>query len=602
MSKQHLDVKTHLSRHPHDVSAGYVTSMTTGQLRTMYFDILGPGDSIYYGTHAMARMNDILTAFIGEVDVHFDYFFVPLSMIYTPFGQIYAQTSDILSSTLADISSKDTFPVLDNSNFLFNLNTSSTVGHECSGKETMRMLDDMDCNPLLVFSPAAQEPLDFVRPDDAIDEGACVQPAVSPWLFCAYQAIYQKYYRNDDLERFHIDYYNIDKFFNTAVISNEPNLVKLRYVDRPKDYFTSTRPSALSSSVNVFGSTSLNHLTTKINDYLGFSPDNYYYQVTSNSRPNSNPSPSFSSTSSDSDITTVGHNEHYTPTAANIRALFAVDKFMRVFGRANKNYDDQILAHFGVKVPHDVKHDLTKLASYRLTLQADPLYSLANTLDSDATSGSALGQLGGQANNVLDANIKDPKKFTAPVHGVFMCLAYAVTKPRYFGTFSKLNLLDSRLRFPIPEYDKLGAQPLYYLECSPDYLSTNATTADDAGSMFERIGWQNRYAEFKQRYNRTSLYFVGANKFGMSADNAFSPWVLSRQPLESGGAGLGMQSIKERPDALDGVMAVEFDASWHAADYYVHPQLALSTDPIVLDYMCFAKKVSWMSETGEPDL
>ena len=30
-----------------------------------------------------------------------------------------------------------------------------------------------------------------------------------------------------------------------------------------------------------------------------------------------------------------------------------------ITGRTKKNYDAQVLAHFGVNVPHDVKHDIT---------------------------------------------------------------------------------------------------------------------------------------------------------------------------------------------------------------------------------------------------
>lgn len=607
MAKQHLDVKTHLSRHKHDVSAGYTTSLTTGQLRTVYFDMLGPGDSIYYGTHAMARMNDILTAFIGEVDLHFDYFFVPLSMIYTPFGQIYAQTNDVLSSQLSGLVSKDTFPLIAPDAFHMSANSVVAYTHEeCYGKETLRLLNDMDCNPLLVFHTDAHEDDDFTRPDDAISAAACVQPCVSPWLFCAYQAIYQKYFRNDDLETFDITAYNIDQYFNTTFIDGSDGndqITKLRYVDRPKDYFMSSRPSALSSSMNVLGTTSLNHITEKVNDYLGFVPNSFYYgkKEESDTMPSSSTVGGDSTTGGDYATTVYQSQSSSFLNAASIRALFAVDKFMRVFGRADKTYDDQVLAHFGVKVPHDVKHDLTHLKHYRLTLQADPLYSLANTLDSDAITGAALGQLGGQSNNNLDANIKDPVKFTAPVHGVFMCTCYAVTKPRYFGTFSKLNFLDSRLRFPIPEYDKLGAQPLYALETSPDNMTLASTTSSTGLTQWERVAWQNRYAEFKQRYNRVSLYFVGENKFGMSGTNTFSPWVLSRQPFD-GSTTADFVSYKETVDALDGVMAVGFDKSWHPDDYYVSPQMTLSTDPIILDFMCFAKKVSWMSETGEPDI
>ena len=38
-----------------------------------------------------------------------------------------------------------------------------------------------------------------------------------------------------------------------------------------------------------------------------------------------------------------------------IRQLFANEKLAMITGRTKKNYDSQVLAHYGVSVPHDVK-------------------------------------------------------------------------------------------------------------------------------------------------------------------------------------------------------------------------------------------------------
>ena len=121
------------------------------------------------------------------------------------------------------------------------------------------------------------------------------------------------------------------------------------------------------------------------------------------------------------------------------------------------------MAHFGIKIPHDVKHDITHLKHFRAVLQADPVYATANVQTAQQSTITTLGQVGGQGQ--VDFNSQQDK-FTAPVHGVFMIVAYVVTKPRYVGTFNKLHLANNRLSFPIPEFDKLGAQPLYLLEIS----------------------------------------------------------------------------------------------------------------------------------------
>ena len=98
MSKNRLDFQAQLSRHSHDISGGYSSTLTTGPIVPQYFHILGPGDTIYFDTHMLVRMQDVITAFLGEIDFHIDAWFVPLQMMYTPFGQIYAQTDDFISS------------------------------------------------------------------------------------------------------------------------------------------------------------------------------------------------------------------------------------------------------------------------------------------------------------------------------------------------------------------------------------------------------------------------------------------------------------------------------------------------------------------------
>ena len=48
MARNKLSYKAQLSRHDHDVSAGYAASLVPGAIVPQYFDILNPGDSIYY--------------------------------------------------------------------------------------------------------------------------------------------------------------------------------------------------------------------------------------------------------------------------------------------------------------------------------------------------------------------------------------------------------------------------------------------------------------------------------------------------------------------------------------------------------------------------
>lgn len=619
MSKNRLDYRAQLSRHTHDVSAGYSSSLTTGPIVPQYYHVLNPGDTLYFDVHMFTRMQDVVTAFLGEVDVHLDAFFVPLQMLYTPFGQIFSQTDDFISSKF-DLSGVSTerlqdFPVIPLDGAIASRSMSAElttyVPSECWGKACFRLLDALGCNPLGVCSSDSRQATSYVG--DAIDDAYCHNPNISPWLFAAYQAIYQKYFRNDEVERLKVYTYNFDTAFGTQFVSNANSFITLRYCQRPQDYFTRVRVSPIASAVNsIYNQNnwstdggSLNTLLNKVNSFLTSSQFSVTNQGTGIYSGFSADDYSFASVSHTVDAPEGHASRSNSLNAANIRALFAVDKFSRIYGRADKTYDDQILAHFGIKIPHDVKHDATRIKSWRFGIGSEPIYGTANVISQvagDDTRVSSLGQVGGQAQGTFNSR---QEKFTAPVHGVFMIVAYAVTKPRYCNTFDKLNLLTDRLSFPIAEFDKLGAQPLYKFEVTPYFLQSSKRD--------QFLGWQNRYAQFKEKYNRISYTFANPSiQTDDNSINVYAPWLLSRPVFGeiSNAPGIldndashfpSYELFSENVNALNIVMRNLYSNGF-SNSYFTHPHLILQTDPLITEFMCNAKLVSWMSETGEPDL
>lgn len=595
------DFQAHLSKHPHNTSAGYTSTLAPGLLQTQYFDILQPGETVYYQTNAFARLQDVVTAFLGEVEINVDYFFVPLQMMYTPFGQIYAQTDDFISSIFTrdeDRIRKDYFPQLNLMDCITStpFETIPDFAFECWGKNSMRFLDMMDLNPYSGLYTT--DPEGTIT--DFIDYAG--SPKISPWIVCAYQAIYQKYFRNDDLERLDVSSYNFDYYYAAQDLIGQKYL-QVRSVQRKKDYFTSMRPSPMFSAVNKIGSTVADetngfgspttgnqNLLAKVNNFLGYNNMNV-----GDGEETTNPHMFNGKTVSDN---------AFFGSASSIRALFAVDKFLRIYGRAGKTYDDQILAHFGYKIPHDVKHDLTHLKHYRFSITTDPVYS-TSTIGNE--NGSVLGQVGGQGSNSIKTG---REKFTAPVHGVIMAVAYAQTRPRYQGTFSKLHLLNTRIDFPIAEFDKLGMQPMYGFEAEPLYFKFSDPAGSSQPYINKRIGWQRRYAQFKEKYNRISLGFSNIKPDNTSIGvNVYNPWVLSRKPFDtdsdlvetSGKEYLDAGYFFEPANALDNVMVTKFAYEW-SDEFYNNPWLAFQSDPIIFEFYANVKKLSWMSPEGEPDL
>lgn len=601
MSKNRLDFTANLGRHSLDVTAGYTASIAPGLIVPQYFDILQPGDTIKYKTHMFARFQDVNTAFLGEVDLHLDYFFVPLQMLYTAFGNIYAQTNDFVSSyyTSEDFTASGNFPY----GSLFDYFSRADVYNDLKSTSSpcadpwvnelslnFRLLDALDFNQYVALAyPISQHSEPLTIPFH------CYQQNGTYWSLLAYQAIYQKYFRNEEFEKLDVSAYNVDQYSNTYyTLSQLRKMLTLRFCGRPNDYFTTVRFSPIATSINsILGGgvgdfrmdgghvSGFANILNNVSDFLGSSSENGFLKNSGSFADYSNLMNISGTVAAQFDSDTNVN----VYSAQNIRAVFALDKYMRVYGRAGKTYDDQILAHFGVKIPHDVKHDLTHLKHYRMVLQSDPVIASADT------EVSALGSVGGQVVGQIDTN---DESFRAPVHGVFMCVAYVQTHPRYFGTQSKLNSIMSRQQFPIPEFDKLGSQPMYGYEF--DCPNPNAIVGV----------WQNRYAEFKQKYNRVSATFADYSGYLGAPENFFAPWVVSRNPLDitrldDNFYNVDRTSLFESPFALNGVMAIKFNGQW-SEDYVSSPHMIMQTDPILTEYCCFAKKISWMSPTGDVDL
>lgn len=111
------------------------------------------------------------------------------------------------------------------------------------------------------------------------------------------------------------------------------------------------------------------------------------------------------------------------------------------------------------------------------------------------------------------------------------------------------------------------------------------------------------------RYNRISLNFVH-NFEDNSKNNVFAPWVLSRSPYSLNNDPIVnteafrtklKASLFESTSALDNIMVTNYVKSW-SGDFASSPNLVFASDPIIFEYFCDCKKVSWMSETGEPEL
>lgn len=601
------EYRAKLPRNGHDLSHDLGFTAAPGMILPIFHDFLQPGETVQMGIDLYTQMK-IPFVQNAQVDIEqiVDYFFVPMSMLYTPFDSMVYQTADVYSSNFPlnsasqwNESQAKNFPLLNLSahahHIQTNLKNQFTANSPITaGQSTYRLFDLLGYNPnALMYDtgiPVASRNYDDYNPN------------VFPYGLLAYQAIYQFYYRVDQFERFNNLAFNVDRFFGQNIIVSNYIYSQLHFRPRYLDYFTNIHVSPLMASQSLLNSdNSMNYLM----DFQNWLSD---YKVRT--------ADSLEGSAVGADATQVIPNGPAFGSQS-IRNMFAAEKFLQVSARAGQRYDDQVLAHLGFKVPVDIKHNIQYLGSSRSTFGSQSITSL--TAGSNGNQTNTFGQRAaiGQGN----MSDKTAVKFTAPCHGVVMALYSTLVKPAYDAGFKRWNVLTDINDIWQPEYDHLGMQPIFVNEVRPCSNEEAAAGFD----INEIVGWQWRYEQWKRRYNRVTNAFVNQkNAYQVTenddstieviyngtntVNNNLSPYFNVQRPYNYFGERSGSEvvfdtplDIIQSPNDLDNLVSLTFNNGW-SNSWESAPWLLYVTDPFIIDAHINCKKVSPMSVHAMPEL
>ncbi len=538
-------------------------SSSVGQLIPVFYDYLSPGDKVNLQAQIKTRTMELESAAMVSLTEHLEWFFVPFEQLSHAFGSIVYNISDLNSSlwqhelsdiNLPKISLKDVVSSSFDkshlpSDFTPFFPKSPTAGQiQQFNADQVRLLDALGYSVSrgLYFStdkPLSQAGLNFDT----------FKPA--PWLLGAYQKIYSDHYRLSDRQVNRARYYNFDFYqdgssLDSAIGTSDANYIcTLQYRPYRKDFFTNTYVSPLYDGY-VGGLDVGNSDFDKVNQWLTSVSD---YQLFDENKEVNKRSATHSY---------LGGNTLNVP---NIRTLFAIDKMLEITRRAGKHYDKQVAAHFGVSVPTGISGESFFLGSQESRIDIGDVIATAGT-ESDP-----LGRVGGKGYGFGQPD--KPISFTAPSHGVLMCI-YSC-EPIVDYTQIGLDRLNSYVHasdFFIPEFDNLGMQPLFMYQYREPW-----TNGFPTGAFTE---WQYRYSELKCKYNRV---------FG-SLSTSLRYWVPQIDGFESG----TLSSYFVRPDYLDDIMLVNYNSK---LDYSKLSDI-YSTDPLIHEINFNVKKSSKMSTYG----
>ena len=581
-----------LPKTDHNLSQKVIFTSSVGHLLPVYHTIVNPSENIKMDLEIFTRTQPLVSAAFLDITENVDVFFIPFDKMLTSFGNKVYDNTDYLSSMLAGDETLN-FPKLTLRTFTsdggspakyYNLYIDEVINESDNGDVNgrlsgIRLFNHLHYNPSIFLSDSSH---------GEATSGTLLMPAVFPYALLAYHAIYYDYFSLQDYEKRFVKDYNFDYLTFNSSEGYTTRLCKLHYVPYEFDYFQNSYVSPLLSDKNVLVNFNNNSIKSAMRLYLG--NDNIVAPSDSTGG---------GTTSAEDFVQVSAANDGAYALATNqLRANFAMEKYLRVLGKADKTYDAQVLAHFGFKVPTDVKHSVQHIGHFESQIHIGEVVSTAQTVDANATTGASLGEIAGKG---YGANKRDKVvDFTAPCHGVLMAVYYAKPK-RIYSTygFDKINMFTGPESLWNPEFDALGAQPIFRGE-----LLFNGWSFDS-----EIQAWQNRFQEFKQKYDWASLAFNDPNgsqptPSGFNGFNDWTSWINGQVPFKLDRYGsvdpdLNYKGRLVQPSDLNRLFTVPFVATWNET-YRNNLHLIFQGDPLMHSLNFHVTLWSPMSKTGEP--
>lgn len=449
-----------IQRSTFDRSHKYTTALDPGYLYPILADEILPGDTIKYSPHTLARLMTPIVPFMDSLRADIHVFFVPYRQLWTNFVKMMGEQDTPGDSTTYTVPKITTTPT--------------------TGFVTGSIHDYLGL-------PVGQPNMSLAN----------------AWWHRAYNAIWNRYYRDEDLQ-------------NPATINtgNGPDAASdyaLKRRNVGKDYFTSARPwpqkgtaatlplagtakvygEAMSSATGSrgahiwqlddgLGSTSFNRLEgvagTGVADWAGTFAAKVYSALGTKAWYDANPSTTAKPPYVDFSTGTI------TTTINDLRYSIAVQQMLERDARGGTRYAESVYNQFGVTQPSLL---ILQYPEYLGSVSADlNMAAIPQTSSTDATTPQ--GNLA--AMGVFTHNPKAPIVHSFQEHGVLLALLSIIAPMTYQYGLHKKFTRSTRYDYYTPALANLGEQAIKNEE-----LYVTGTPATDAAAF----GYQERWSELR---------------------------------------------------------------------------------------------------------
>ena len=461
-----------------DLSHDVKMSMKMGNLTPVLVTECVPGDSFQIGCDSLIRFAPMIAPVMHRMDVSVHYFFVPNRL-----------TWDNWEKYIVDANTPNPLPYI-------NYTDDFTADQK-------KFLDYMGVPP---------------------NTGTGITQALNALPIAAYQAIYNEYYRDENLVT-EVDYTLADGNNTGDVV----DLVKMRQRAWEHDYFTAALPFAQKGtavdipigSIDTDVAVNFNNLESDKSAVSGA-----YVGGGSQAWVTIGNSAGVSTTGNPSMIAKTSELDIQPTTINDLRRAVRLQEWLEKNARGGTRYIENILMHFGVR-----SSDKRLQRPEYITGLKTPVI-ISEVLNTSATAEEAQGTMAGHGVAVSTGKYGN---YFCEEHGYIIGIMSVMPQPAYQQGIPKTYLKSDPLDFFWPSFAHIGEQPVTNNE-----LYAYTATAEDT------FGYVPRYAEYKYQPSRVA---------GEFRTDALNFWHLGRifatQPA------LNDTFIECTPDQCERIFAVQ---------------------------------------------
>lgn len=600
---KYKDVHNSVHKSGFDLSFKNAFTAKTGEMLPIHWQFIYPNDHFDIGVQWFTRTQPVNTAAYTRIREYFDWFFVPMHLLWKSFDTVITQMTDNpvqATSMTGNAQLSANIPYLSGLQYL-RIMMSGIINSDSPTNQfgfsradlAQKLLEYLDYGNMSTSDTLFGTSLGSSS-TNSYTQRALFQVAVNPFPLFAYHKIYQDYVRNSQWEKAKPYLWNAD-YSAGGVLSvpasgdsyyNHETLVDMHYWNWNKDLFMGVLPSTQYgdvAAINVGAATGIDApVSAKYsNSYYplgigqglqrGLSTPYTVYGSDSPSTTQANIGTSIQKVNSATDTIPQGsplvaqiQQSQASFNVLQLRMAECLQRWKEIAQSGSQDYRNQIKKHFGIDVPEGMSNMCEYLGGQAGSLDISEVLNNNITGSEQANiAGKGTGSGQGQA---FRRQFND--------YGILMGIYHNVPLMDYVITGQKKEALYTQATdFAIPELDSIGMEAVPMVTFQNSYLLGWPTSGSTLG-VNSALGYAPRYWELKTNVDRIHGAFTTTllDWVAPIGQKFMKDWLVS---VQSGSRDIvaTYKMFKVNPSLLNTIFTVAADSKWDTDQFLINAQI-----------------------------